>query len=59
MKAVVLEGKVSGSSVLRPVQGKQDPKDHFAHLKLLGALVWGTYNELGPTVICSHGGFVF
>lgn len=38
MKAIVLEGKVGGSLVQRPVQGKQDPKDLFAHHKILDAL---------------------
>lgn len=31
-------GQRQGSLVLRPVQGKQDPKDLFAHHKILDAL---------------------
>lgn len=39
MRAMVLESKVGRSSVLRPVQAKQDPKDLFAQLEVLDALV--------------------
>ena len=59
MKAMVLGGKVGDSSVLKPVQGKQDRKDLFEYLKVLDALVYGMYNELGPIAISSKGGFMF